>query len=54
MLVWVGEMEGRWLKNGFAEQIIAIIWEAEKAPTNEEILRKHGISEQTLSGLYFC
>lgn len=31
-----------------AEQIVAILREAEKAPTNEEILRKHGISEQTL------
>jgi putative transposase len=31
-----------------SEQIVAILREAEKAPTNEEILRKHGISEQTL------
>lgn len=30
-----------------AEQIVAILREAEKAPTNEEILRKHGISQQT-------
>ena len=30
-----------------AEQIVAILREAEKAPTNEEVLRKHGISEQT-------
>jgi putative transposase len=30
-----------------AEQIVAILREAEKAPTNEETLRKHGISEQT-------
>ena len=30
-----------------AEQIVAILREAEKAPTNDEILRKHGISEQT-------
>jgi putative transposase len=30
-----------------AEQIVAILREAEKATTNEEILRKHGISEQT-------
>jgi putative transposase len=30
-----------------AEQIVAILREAEKAPTNEEILRKNGISEQT-------
>ena len=30
-----------------AEQIAAILPEAEKAPTNEEILRKNGISEQT-------
>jgi putative transposase len=29
------------------EQIVAILREAEKAPTNEEVLRKHGISEQT-------
>jgi len=35
-------------KNRFtAEQIVAILREAEKAPTNEETLRKHGISEQT-------
>jgi putative transposase len=30
-----------------AEQIVAILREAEKAPTNEEVLRKHGISQQT-------
>jgi putative transposase len=30
-----------------AEQIVAILREAEKAPTNEEILRKYAISEQT-------
>jgi putative transposase len=30
-----------------AEQIVAILREAEKLPTNEEVLRKHGISEQT-------
>jgi putative transposase len=30
-----------------AEQIVAILREAEKSPTNEEVLRKHGISEQT-------
>ena len=30
-----------------AEQIVAILREAEKAPTTDEILRKHGISEQT-------
>jgi putative transposase len=30
-----------------AEQIVAILREAEKAPTNEETLRKYGISEQT-------
>jgi putative transposase len=30
-----------------AEQIVAILREAEKSPTNEEILRKHVISEQT-------
>jgi putative transposase len=30
-----------------AEQIVAILREAEKATTNEEVLRKHGISEQT-------
>ena len=29
------------------EQIVAILREAEKAPTNEEILRKYAISEQT-------
>jgi putative transposase len=29
------------------EQIVAILREAEKAPTNEEVLRKHGISQQT-------
>ena len=29
------------------EQIVAILREAEKSPTNEEILRKHAISEQT-------
>jgi putative transposase len=29
------------------EQIVAILREAEKSPTNEETLRKHGISEQT-------
>ena len=30
-----------------SEQIVAILREAEKAPTNEEILRRNGISEQT-------
>jgi putative transposase len=30
-----------------AEQIVAILREAEKAPTNEEVLRKHSISQQT-------
>jgi putative transposase len=29
------------------ERIVAILREAEKAPTNEEVLRKHGISQQT-------
>jgi putative transposase len=30
-----------------AEQIVAILREAEKLTTNEEVLRKHGIPEQT-------
>jgi putative transposase len=30
-----------------AEQIVAILREAEKSPTNEEALRKHAISENT-------
>jgi hypothetical protein len=42
-------MEGKMAKKRFtAEQIVAILREAEKLPTNEEVLRKHGISEQTL------
>jgi putative transposase len=30
-----------------AEQIVPILREAEKVPTNEKVLRKHAISEQT-------
>jgi putative transposase len=41
-------MGGKMAKKRFtAEQIVAILREAEKAPTNEEVLRKHGISQQT-------
>jgi putative transposase len=35
-------------KRFLAEQIVAILREAEKAPNLEEILRKYGISEQTI------
>jgi len=34
-------------KRFLSEQIVAILREAEKAPSVEEVLRKHGISEQT-------
>ena len=34
-------------KRFLSEQIVAILREAEKAPAVEEVLRKHGISEQT-------
>jgi putative transposase len=34
-------------KRFLAEQIVAILREAEKAPAVEEVLRKHGIAEQT-------
>jgi putative transposase len=34
-------------KRFLSEQIVAILREAEKAPVVEEVLRKHGISEQT-------
>lgn len=46
MLVWVGDREGIWPGNG-SQQIVAILHEAEKAPTNDEVLRKHGFSERT-------
>jgi len=34
-------------KRFLSEQIVAILREAEKAPAIEEVLRKHGISDQT-------
>ena len=34
-------------KRFLSEQIVAILREAEKAPAVEEVLRKHGISDQT-------
>jgi putative transposase len=34
-------------KRFLSEQIVAILREAEKAPAIDEVLRKHGISDQT-------
>jgi putative transposase len=34
-------------KRFLSEQIVAILREAEKAPALDEVLRKHGISDQT-------